>query len=286
MKMTRAARVFEVDAVNPSPPEDLLTSISDDGEIIALLAEDGPRGQGWAPRFAVELARKWSEGAARVVLADCDLSRASLHELLGEPNDEGVADLIVYGASTQRVARSVEDGDLRFVPSGTVVADPDAALADDRWSMVLSDFRSSGDTLLLYLPAGSPGAATLARQSDRSIRLAQSPPEERLDERTTVVHAEAEYSQDSAAMAGVQNSDASDGSESGQDDPADGAGPEAPRKKPAPPKVSRTFLIALLMVLVIAVLVLAWLGLVEIPGISLSSTPLAPGFVSSAPPGG
>lgn len=285
MKKTRASRVFEVDADHPSPPDGLVASIAEGGEIIALLAEEGPRGHGWAARFVVWLARTWSEGEARVLLADCDLSAASLHELVGESNDEGITDLIVYGASAERVTRSVEDGDLRFVPSGTVVADPDGALADARWSMVLSDFRSSGDTVLLYLPAELPGAAMLAGQSDRRIQLAPSAPEEGLDERTTVVHAEAESAQSQAASAAVEDTDASAGPESGPDDGAEGTDQEAAAAKPPPPKVSRTFLIAVLIVLVITVLVLAWLGLVDIPGITSSSMPLDPGVVSSRPPG-
>jgi hypothetical protein len=283
----KKSRVFEVDADQPSPPDGLLASIAEGGEIIALLAEEGPRGNGWAARFAVELARTWSEGEARVVLADCDVSAASLHELVGEPNDEGITDLIVFGASAERVVRSVEDGDLRFVPSGTVVADPDGALADARWSMVLSDFRSSGDTLLLYLPAELPGAAMLSGHADRLIQLAPAPPEGRLDKRTTVVHAEAEYARSQAARVGAEDeSDGSEGSESGPGDTAEGTEPEPPTEKPTPPKVSRAFLIALLLVLVIALFVMAWLGLIEIPGISLSSLPLAPRVLSSRRPGG
>ena len=260
MRRRIPANVYSVALDHPLPPEDLPIPQPDTGEVIALLAEEGPRSHGWSARLAVELAARWARADVKVLLADGDFSGASLHELLGEENDEGMADIILYGASRERVAREVGESGHLFVPSGTVVADPESTYADPRWSTVLSETRSSNTVFLLYLPAESSGVSGLVAEANRVIRLASGPPTADLDPDVTVIH---------------------------------GSGGEAPPKETAPPTVrvgrkaptskrraSPLFLLALL-ILVVAVLALAWFGYIDVPGLTpSSSSPIGPAFLN------
>ncbi len=154
-------------------PAALSSSLADDGDaglVLALLADPATRESGWAPRAAVALARHWSNAGRRVLLMDGNLAEPALHALLDEPNGEGVADAVLYGVSPARMARTREDGFL-FASAGTAVADPSSVLRHPRWRSVLSACRESGAMVILYLPAGAPGADSLAGEGDRVFRL-------------------------------------------------------------------------------------------------------------------
>jgi hypothetical protein len=159
------------DGVELPPPE---------GEVVTVLADAGVRGDLWAERSAVALARAWGGRGRKVVLVDGDVETPSLHELLDVQNLEGISDALLYGASPERVTVSVAGEPFRFIPSGTVVADPAGFRGSDRWGGLLDGFRSREEVVILFLPAGGNGSALLAAQGDRVLRMARpgTPPPE------------------------------------------------------------------------------------------------------------
>jgi len=169
------SNVFPVDPADFRLPEALPTPNPETGEVVVVLAEKGARDAGWAADAVVSLARRWSDGGLRVLLADGDLPESSLHERLGSPNGEGVTDLILYGASPSRVALAVEGEAFRFVPAGTVVSDAGRVYGHPRWAGLLSAFRESASVLILYLPSEAVGVAELMSEGDRLLRLTAGP---------------------------------------------------------------------------------------------------------------
>jgi hypothetical protein len=149
---------------------------------VALLVDASVRGDLWGERAAVALAREWAARGRKVVLVDGDVETPSLHELLRVPNLEGLSDAVLYGASLERVETTPPDESFRFVPSGTVVADPAALRGSPRWETFLDHLRSRGEVALLFLPTGGSGSSLLAARGDRILRMARpgTPPPEGL----------------------------------------------------------------------------------------------------------
>lgn len=291
--------VFDLD--DDATPPGLAAPPREEGEIVALLAEDDLRAPGWAARASAHLGRGWAELGHRVLLADCDLDEPALHHVLEVPNGEGVSDAIAFGASLQRVSVEVEDG-LRFISAGTVVADPAAIRADARWESILRRLRESGVVVLLHLPAGEGGVAALRDLADRVIRLGSGSDgsvavdEVRLSPVSTemvdtfaqgAVEREAGGGSASVAPTGDEGSPEAAGTSRAQAEPvAAGAGAAGPARAPKPraasepgrsgkggprpvkPRLTPWLLLVLVLVLVGSV-VAHWLGVVEIPGLPI-----------------
>ena len=270
MKERIPSNVHAVDPQNPLLPEDFPTPPADTAEVIALLVEDAPRAQGWSVRVAVELAGRWGADT-KVLLVDGDLSGAALHEAVGAGNEEGVADLILYGASRERVQREVRDGNHFFVPAGTAVADPENVYRDPRWSAVFSEARESGTLMLLYLPAQTDGVPELAATADRVIRMTSGPPTDELDPDVVVIHSLPGEDPTSQAAPAAQKEAPSP------------AGPidvlVGPKPPPSKRRVAPTLLLILLIIIAVA-LALAGFGYITIPGLpeGFPSFSIQPGF--------
>jgi len=257
------------------------------GEVLALLADAETRVDGWAGRSAVALARGWAAEGRRVFLMDCNPAEPTLHKLLGLENREGVTDAVLYGVSPSRIGQDDRDGFL-FASAGTVVSDPAAVLRHPRWTTVLEACREAGSTVLLYLPAGEPGADHLAGEGDRTVRLAarapgggEAPSEGLILYRSeaSAPASEAPPSQPSATSAPVAPVSQGDGS---PPSPAAGPGsataetggsPSRPATRPVgvTPRVvkKRTspWILILILILIGGVLAAVWLGLIPIPGV-------------------
>ena len=280
MKSRSSTHVFQIDPSRPVPPEALIRPSGDPPEVIALLAEEASRRHGWPARFSAELAKRWATDDIPLLLADADLSGASLHELFDTTNDEGVSDLIAFGASAERVIREVAEGAHQFIPSGTAVANPEPIFRDARWSALLSEIRNSGRVVLLYLPAESAEAAELAASADRVIRLASGPPDASPEGNVTVVHVahqeEAPTDWTDEEPSDAASTTASGGATSEAVGSTPGAVPKAAsttKKKTSQPnrRSSLALMGALLMLLLVVIVVAVWLGYLEIPGIISSA---------------
>lgn len=139
---------------------------------LLLVAGSDARRTGWAERAAVALARAWSARGAGVVLADLCFDDPVLHDLVGVPNDEGVSDIFLFGASLERTVRVAGEGGLALLPAGPFAPDPEAILTDAAWERILAAAAGSGQALWLYVPATAVGIERLAVRVGRALVLA------------------------------------------------------------------------------------------------------------------
>ncbi|MBI4410610.1 MAG: hypothetical protein HY561_12930, partial [Gemmatimonadetes bacterium] len=167
-----AAVPFDPDAGGlPSDLEALFEHPAAAVPAVLLLASPAARVERqWAGRVAVSLAAAWADRGRRVVLADLCLESPELHELVGEANLEGIADIFLFGASLRHVAKPVV-GSLFFTPAGPPVPDPAEVLAHPRWERLVAGFGEAQATMLLYVAAGSAGLETLAARVGRAVVL-------------------------------------------------------------------------------------------------------------------
>lgn len=144
------------------------------GRIVVLAATPFAMTDGWAARAAAEIAKSWSVAGLQVVLMDLGLENPSLHEVLNLPNEEGVSDAFLFGASIRHIARPAMDEAFFFAPAGSAPGDPEEVLGHPRWNDLAGGFSEADATLLLFLPSGIPGAAKiLSRATDVLFLAAQ-----------------------------------------------------------------------------------------------------------------
>lgn len=292
----RASSVFEVDPKAPALPEGLVPPPEGAPGLFALLVEESSRKQGWPARFSAELAERWSAADRPVLLMDGDLSDAPLHEIVTASNDEGLTDLIVFGASIDRVSSEVAEGAHRFISAGTLVADPEPVYGDARWATLLAEIRSRGEILLLYLPAESAGAAELAARVDHVMQLSGGASDDGPLGSVAVIRVAPQDASGSDSLAADAQRVATEEVEgTAKEAPLPAGGPEAKSARSAAPRkksksgmpASLSFLGGLLIVLLVAILVAAWFGILEIPGItpslSVSLSALLPSIHRAGP---
>ncbi|HEX8674097.1 MAG TPA: glycosyltransferase [Longimicrobium sp.] len=140
----------------------------------AILLVTGPRAraEGWGPEAAVAVAQEAASDGRPVVLAELDFESPSLHLHLGVPNDEGAADVVLFGASVRRTARPVEGLGFSFLPSGDA-PDPEQVLAHRHWSVARSEVGRAGGLLLFYAPFDAPGLRDLGARVGHALALAE-----------------------------------------------------------------------------------------------------------------
>ena len=163
-------------------PEETAPSIlpgGGEGRIVVLAATPFAQKDNWAARATVAIARDWSEQGLSVFLMDLGLEAPSLHQVLELPNDEGVSDAFLYGASVQHIAKPALDEAIFFASAGTAASDPEEVLGHPRWNDLAGGFSEADATLLLYLPTDIPGAGKiLSRASDIVFLAAQGESED------------------------------------------------------------------------------------------------------------
>ncbi|MFC1574586.1 hypothetical protein ACFL5A_00520 [Gemmatimonadota bacterium] len=145
-----------------------------EGRIIVLAATPFAQKGGWGSKAAVAIAKDWAGSELSIFLMDLGLETPTLHELLGLPNEEGVSDAFLYGASVQNIAQPAMDGAFFFASAGTVPGDTAEVLGHSRWNDLAGGFSEADATLLLFLPTDVPGAGKiLSRASDIIFLSAQ-----------------------------------------------------------------------------------------------------------------
>jgi cell division septation protein DedD len=151
-----------------------LPELPEEGSItVALVASPATRAAGWSARAAGAMARGWALSGQPTYLCDLALDAPELHTVLGVDNDEGVTDLLLYGASPRRVAHPIDEA-LFLAPAGTVAPDPAAVLSSPRWDALVDAFAGAGALLLLYVPADAPGVAAVLARADALVLLCGS----------------------------------------------------------------------------------------------------------------
>ena len=164
-----------IDSADEGLPEHVDAALdsfdSTTGCVVLLVAPEIDRR--WGADVSLLVARGWAAKGRSVLLADASLEDPVLHESVDGTNDEGVSDVMLYGASVKRVARSVGGGIL-FAPAGTPVGDAAEVLAHPKWDTVINGFQEAGAVLLLHLSAATTGARALLDQAAGVIVVAEA----------------------------------------------------------------------------------------------------------------
>jgi hypothetical protein len=136
-----------------------------------LLLYDRGADRDWLADAAVALATGWHASGRRTVLADLSLDEPLLSGRIGVPNQDGVVDIFLYGASLARSARPVPGRGFYLISTGTYEPDSAAILRNPRWPKIVQGFREAGAALLLFVPADAEGVDALTELADESILL-------------------------------------------------------------------------------------------------------------------
>lgn len=273
------------------PPAEL-----DGAGIVVLVPAGDPAWPAWA---ALELARSVARAGRRVFLCDLGLSAPTLHSSAGVPRGEGVSDFILYGASPGHVADELEER-LLFVSAGTPVATAEAVYASDRWDGFLNALSHAGACVMLMVPADAPGANRMYERADSLVVLGARehvPVLDDLDLYRAIGLEPAPAAEAQPLVADVDGADQPLGSGNGgrldeddsgwELDPA-AIGPD-PDDEPvmtaerasamnraarlSPPRKNRLGLwFFLTFLLLVAIVVAGWYGLIDVPGISSRRT--------------
>lgn len=139
---------------------------------VLLVCSRTLRGSEWPARTAIGLARALADGDRKVVLADLDFEQPSLHEWTGEPNGEGVADALLFGASLERVTLQPAAEPFEFVPAGAFAPDPAELMAHGAWPRIFAELATRNAILLAYAPIGAAGLDSIAERISAVIILA------------------------------------------------------------------------------------------------------------------
>ncbi len=155
----------------PAELRELIEPAAATAPVVLLVAGPEARRSGWAPGAALALARAWDGVAPGVVLADLAVGAAHLHELAGVPNDEGLADVFLFGASIRHVRHRVPGEPFALIPAGVAPAEIETVLRHPRWQSVVAEFFRTEEALLVYVPAEAPGLDELARRIGCGLAL-------------------------------------------------------------------------------------------------------------------
>ncbi|MCI0433363.1 MAG: hypothetical protein L0271_06920 [Gemmatimonadetes bacterium] len=130
----------------------------------ALLLVSEPDGGEWAGPAALAVAGALCEAGRRVVLIDLDVTRASLHALVEAPNVEGIADVVLFGSSLERVRIRPAGEAFELVAAGAFAPDPTEVLDNAAWARLLAEARSEGVTVLGFASTAARGLDSLAER--------------------------------------------------------------------------------------------------------------------------
>ncbi len=142
------------------------------GRVVAVLASEKAVASGWAGAAAIDLARAWSRGGEKVILADGALNYPTLHQLAAMENAEGLSDAALFGMSVRRVAKQVAGESFFLITAGTAVANANTVPASPRWGKLVDGFKEAGVKLLLFVRDGDSGCSAFLDSASDIVVLA------------------------------------------------------------------------------------------------------------------
>jgi hypothetical protein len=142
------------------------------GRVIGVVASEKAVASGWAGNAALDLARAWSRGGDKVILADGALNYPTLHQVAQIENAEGLSDAALFGASIRRVARQIQGESFFLITAGTAVADANSVPGSPRWDRLLDGFREAGVNLVLFVRDGDSGCSAFLTSASDIVVLA------------------------------------------------------------------------------------------------------------------
>jgi len=138
--------------------------------LLLLTGEDAHR-TGWGAAVALRIAAVLSRGGRRVVLADLGFDDPTLHAYAGLPNEEGLSDVFLFGASLRRVARPVPQTRFYLASAGAFAGEPQELLEHEAWPRLIDGFHDAEATLVAYLPLDTPGAQARLDAAGEAVAL-------------------------------------------------------------------------------------------------------------------
>jgi hypothetical protein len=140
--------------------------------VVALVASEKAVASGWAGTAALDLARAWSRGGEKIILADGALNYPTLHQLADVENAEGLSDAALFGASVRRVARPVAGESFFLITAGTAVANANTVPGSARWKKLVAGFEEAGVKLVLFVRDGDSGSSAFLDSASDIVVLA------------------------------------------------------------------------------------------------------------------
>ena len=261
--MTPPAHRITLDASEGSRPD--VPAAPECGLVLAYVPESAAAACG---RHLVEFAHRWRDEGHRVVLADACVASPILHKAASVENGEGLTDLVLHGTSLARVSQGIDNG-VDLVTAGTIAPDADRVLHHPRWTTLAARFHETAGLLVVSVPADAeaPRLEGLASAVVRFVSTDDAPAAVAAD----AVGAESHGSPPTPASEtapGSIDTDAATGAPAPRspDSSREVASPR--RAKPPEPRSRTGVLLVLLLLVVVGTLGAAFMGLIEIPGVT------------------
>ena len=144
--------MMEPDSVQAEAYRTLRTGIMFDaasrGGTKALLITSSVAGEGKTTTTA-NLGVSLAQAGKRIILVSADLRRPRLQDFLGETNRHGLTNVLSGELSLDQALRRSPVGNLSFLPSGPVPANPAELLASQRMRSLMSELRNQADFVLI-----------------------------------------------------------------------------------------------------------------------------------------
>ena len=144
------------------------------GRAILVVASARARREDWSAATVTALAENLAAAGARVLVADLTFDHTNLADRLAVPNDEGLSDVFLYGASLGHVIHGVPGHGFDLVPPGAFVPDPADLMRDRGWDALLEEILLQGRTLLVYAGAEVAGITALSTRIRDVVVLTSS----------------------------------------------------------------------------------------------------------------
>jgi len=175
LERSNAPRFITID--EPLPPDAdfffnaALDSMEKRGGLPRLLFVTSPSRERDAAIFAVGLSRVAARKGLCVLLVDLSIAEPVLAKPFPYQPEEGVTDMVLWGASLQAVLRKTRNERIRLITAGSPPPDPDRFLREKECDTVLNTLRGESELVIiigaLKNDVGEP--SELLRKADRTI---------------------------------------------------------------------------------------------------------------------
>ena len=101
---------------------------------------------------AVNLAAAMAMEGKKVLLADCDLRRPSLHKIIGVPRTTGLTTLVTHDSTLKDTIVATEEENVFFLPAGPTPANPAEILNSQSCRTLFEELSEHYDMILMDCP--------------------------------------------------------------------------------------------------------------------------------------
>lgn len=151
---------------------------SDAVQSLRTLVVTSPTPEEGKTTTATNLAAAYAQQGLKVLLLDCDLRRARVHQLLGFAREPGLTDVLLGQAPWEEVCHKLQlpGESMDFLASGILPPNPSELLGGERMRAALKEFRECYELVLLDTPpvVAGPDAAILGSMSDGVVLVVRA----------------------------------------------------------------------------------------------------------------